>query len=112
MKKLPQLWMDHLCSGSLPAVLSLYADTAVLIPTFGDRVLRGKGELANYFKDFVGSRPGLCGTIDSSIVQRLGPVVAYSGDYTFRWSGGISKARYTFIHAGFGVFTHHSSARP
>lgn len=112
-KKIPQLWMDRLCSRSLPAVLSLYAPSAVLIPTFGARVLRGRAELATYFKEFVGSRPNLCGSIDSIIKQRLpGAVTIWSGDYTFRWSGGVSKARYTFVHSDFGIVTHHSSARP
>ena len=111
-KKLPQLWMDRLCSRSLPAVLSLYTDTAVLLPTFGAKVLRGKAELAGYFQGFVGARPGLCGTIDSVVEQRLGAVTAFSGDYTFRWKGGRSKARYTFVLGPLGITTHHSSARP
>ena len=109
---LPNLWMDRLCQGSIAAVLSLYTDTAVLIPTYGKQLLCGHGELAGYFRKFTGERPGLCGSIDSMIVQRVGLARVSSGEYSFVWRGGSSRARYTFVSTNIGISTHHSSEVP
>ena len=106
--------MQRLCSGSLPAVLDLYTPRAVLVPTYGSTVLQGKAQLAVYFREFVGKRPELCGTIDnkSVVVQQIGITKITSGDYTFFWRGGKSEARFTIVQSPFGIVTHHSSESP
>jgi hypothetical protein len=102
--------MQALCNG---AVLDLYSNTAVLVPTFGKGALQGKRELAGYFRKFLGQRPGLCGRIDTMITQRVGITTIYSGTYTFFWGRNKSaKARYTFVTGPSGIVNHHSSAVP
>jgi hypothetical protein len=116
---MPALWMERVCTRSVPAVLALYRDDAVLIPTYdksdlpgaGEGVLIGKGHMAGYFQRFL-AKPDLCGTIDTMVTQQAGPVTVYSGLYTFRWRGGTARARYTFVVVGSSIITHHSSAAP
>jgi hypothetical protein len=75
--------------------------------------------MVNYFRRFLGKQ-NLCGTIDSLVAQRLGPVEVLSGVYTFRWvergRAQSARARYTFVTAptrrGLKIVTHHSSQLP
>jgi hypothetical protein len=124
---LPEMWMQRVCSRSVPAVLDLYVDDGVLIPTYdksdlpgaGLGVLRGKRQMAHYFQRFLGKQD-LCGTIDTTVVQTLGTVEVFSGVYTFQWiAQGVPQtagARYTFVTiptpAGPRIVTHHSSQLP
>jgi hypothetical protein len=109
MLALPKLWMQRVCSGSVPSVLGLYYKDAMLMPTYSKKdlpgagvgVLRGHAQMKNYFDRFM-AKKDLCGTIDTMLVQRLlGHVNVYSGLYTFRWVEGgkreVAKARYTFV---------------
>lgn len=113
---LPQEWMRRLCTGSTASVLRLYNEHAILLPTFESGPLIGKKELAAYFNDFVGQKPGLCGLIDSQATQSLNGAIVISGIYSFYWnSGGAQKhtaARYTFVCTPLGIMTHHSSQIP
>lgn len=111
---LPKLWMQRLCSGDVPSVLCLYAIDAVLLATYEADPLQGHDQISAYLNDFVGQKPGLCGAIESEIVQRLGRggCVAVSGIYSFRWQSGAAMARYTFVLTGGGIATHHSSETP
>jgi hypothetical protein len=116
---LPALWMNTVCSRSVPAVLSLYDAHAVLIPTYdksdlpgaGHGVLIGQQKIAGYFHRFL-AKPALCGTIDTMFRQLLGPVEVFSGLYTFHWNGGSARARYTFVVVGNTIVNHHSSEVP
>jgi hypothetical protein len=107
----PQLWMQRVCGGAIPAVLDLYSNTAVLVPTYDPGPLVGKRQLVGYFASFM-SKPGLCGKIDSVVVQRIGATTVFSGLYTFAWRGGRAQARYTFVVADGKIVTHHSSEVP
>jgi hypothetical protein len=131
MLALPKLWMQRVCSGSVPSVLGLYRKGAVLVPTYSKRdlpgagtgALKGHAQLVNYFNRFL-SKKNLCGTIDTMVVQRKGPMNIYSGLYTFRWMEGgkrkTAKARYNFVTSRVNVMgvptefivNHHSSAQP
>ena len=107
----PALWMQRVCGGSIPAVLDMYSNNAVLVPTYDPGPLVGKRQIASYFAGFM-SKPGLCGRIDSVVAQRLGTTTVFSGLYTFAWQGGREQARYTFVVAGGKIHTHHSSKVP
>ncbi len=125
--EMPEVWMQRLCRGSVPGILSLYDPRAVLVPTYsksdlpgaGIGVLRGRDQLAGYFERFMGKK-GLCGTIDTMVAQRFGPVTVFSGLYTFRWLEGrrrkTATARYTYVTvagpSGTQIVSHHSSAAP
>lgn len=117
-----QNWADALAEGDLEEMLALYADKAVLVPTFGSEILRGKEEIGEYFaKLFL--LPNLsCDLEGSEINQNLqNGVRVISGNYIFVWGTGISdmgrkESRYTFViegdSAGWVAHTHHSSLRP
>ena len=120
MKSLPHVWMNRVSSGSIPAVLDLYADSAVLVPTYSKNILRGKAQLLGYFKKFMGERPGMFGTIDGMVEQKVGRTRVYSGIYTFRVpsEGRVQsvRARFTYVvvptPTGPKIATHHSSEMP
>jgi hypothetical protein len=113
MEDLPELWMQRVCSRRPSAVLALYRPDAVLVATYERQPLQGYAQLARYFKRFL-AKPGLCGQIQSEIVQALpcGSEVL-SGTYLFRWRGGRAAARYTFVTCPSGrIVAHHSSEMP
>ncbi len=105
------LGSKHKGLANAPAVLDLYSNTAVLVPTYDPGPLVGKRQLVGYFASFM-SKPGLCGKIDSVVVQRIGATTVFSGLYTFAWRGGRAQARYTFVVADGKIVTHHSSEVP
>jgi len=107
--------MRRLCAGNLAPLLGLYAPDAVLLATYEAQPLIGHDQIAAYLNDFIGQKPGLCGSIDCLINQSLNPGVlcqSISGIYSFRWRGGSATARYTFVFTGAGIMTHHSSETP
>ena len=117
--QMPYVWMQRVCSGSIPYVLSLYTEQAVLVPTYSRAILQGHRQLGAYFHDFMG-KEGLCGTIDGLITQSIGEAQVYSGFYTFHWTEqGVPKkvgARFTYVVVptanGPRILTHHSSEVP
>ena len=110
--------METIAEGNPRDVLALYAPTAVLVPTYSDRVLRGHKELLGYFNRFLGQRPGMTGTIDTITRQQPGyGLDIYSGTYTFYVPGEAPvPARYSFVvgpsRHGPTILNHHSSAMP
>ena len=115
----PHLWMETLCTGSVPKMLELYLPNAVLVATYNKDVLQGKPRLAAYFRTFM-QKKGLCGQIDGIVPQRLGRSGIFSGLYTFRWrergNPKTVQARFTYVvvptRAGPRILTHHSSEVP
>ena len=118
MRSLPAEWMARICSGDVAAVMRLYSDDAILIPTFEVEPLTRQDQLVAYFNDFIGQKSNLCGAIETESVQTVGYAKIYSGLYSFSWDGGSTLARYTFVwQLGYGRFqnaivTHHSSEAP
>lgn len=119
----PSRWMKTLCEGDVGAVVALYSEKAVLVPTFANEPLRGTEELTAYFTEFM-SRPNLCGETFGEIDQNLHENHrAISGTYLFSWgadpaSHETAEARFTFVvhmDADSGewvIDTQHSSALP
>jgi hypothetical protein len=110
---LPHLWMRRICAGSIGQVLALYAPASVLLATYEAKPLLGHAQMAAYFREFM-AKPGLCGTIDTLLIQRSSSWEVNSGLYTFRWRGGRVQARYTFVFDAdpVQIATHHSSEVP
>ena len=113
-------WLKAVCSGNPRSVVGLYSLDGVLVGTFAQTIKQGHKALLGYFQYFM-SRKGLCGEVDSLIVQYAGNVAIASGTYTFFWVGEDgqpteAKARYTFVFAptpyGWRIVNHHSSAIP
>lgn len=114
---LPKHWMDALCEGDVAKLLAMYDVNAVLIPTFSNEPIQGHEALEQYFNEFAGSRPNLCGEVHEEIDQNLHDGHrSISGHYTFTWDGGSAEARYTFVIQEGGdewvIHTHHSSEFP
>lgn len=115
-------WMKTLCQRNIGAITALYAPDAVLVATFAPAPLQGKTQIRNYFQEFIGGKPGLCGTVVSSLVQRpAANVYVVSGLYNFTWleqgEPASQKARYTYVwRKSMGntwqIITHHSSVVP
>ena len=114
-------WMEALSSGNVEDVVDLYAEDAVLVPTFGSDPLYGIDAVRGYFMDFIGGHPGLHGTVHGEINQPLDEarppnIRSISGTYTFEWDDGVQDARFTFVvvreDAEWVIHTHHSSVTP
>jgi uncharacterized protein (TIGR02246 family) len=110
-------WNAALQTGDPDEVLSLYAETAVLLPTVSDQVRSTPAEIRDYFKTFVTKKPK--GKIDEAHVRVLGGIAINSGVYTFRFGAGDLKkiqARYTFVYQWIDdrwlIIEHHSSGMP
>lgn len=101
----------------------MYIDKAVLVPTFGTEILRGREALSGYFSGLM-EYPNLHVAVHEEINQNTheGHRVV-SGHYTFSWGSPTEEktsvdARYTFaIEQGEGaeewvINTHHSSEQP
>lgn len=111
-------WAEAVSARDLEAVLALYSDDAILVPTMADDICGHDTERRAYFETFL-AKPGLRCRIDTlrkRIGHTLGTVVA-GGHYTFTFERDgeprIVPARYlfTFEEAG-GVWRitgHHSS---
>lgn len=120
----PKRWGRAVSSGDPKTVLSLYAPSAVLVPTYGVSILQGHKEMAGYFSEFL-ARPNMRVMITEVVMRRTGPNPVLSGLYSFTWGSGGPKeraaARFTFVlqpkrnrggQIGWVVITHHSSVVP
>ncbi len=116
-----QAWMDAVHSGNLDAVEAMYANDAVLIPTFSRKFRTGAESRADYFKQ-VASKPGLGVELleDSVNSQALGgPVHILVGLYN--WYNDTAEgqnvvlARFTYVidlSSDGPIVHHHSSECP
>jgi hypothetical protein len=118
-RQLAERWMETLVNQTPEDMIRLYAQTGVLIPTFGE-IKEGREAMREYFERFM-SYPQLRGAYDTMIVQEYisnrvnGCIV--SGAYTFEFLlEGVPttvKARYSFVFNSTGqILNHHSSALP
>ncbi|KAG2451699.1 hypothetical protein HYH02_003479 [Chlamydomonas schloesseri] len=118
-------WNAALATKNASKVASLYAPTAVLLPTVSDKVRNTPAEIEDYFVSFLKKEPqGVIDNIDgtSPNVRFLAPDVAVnSGTYVFTLKnddGSRSKvrARYTYVYKKYGgkylIEDHHSSVMP
>ncbi|KAG2441855.1 hypothetical protein HXX76_003463 [Chlamydomonas incerta] len=118
-------WNAALATLNASKVASLYAPTAVLLPTVSDKVRNTPAEIQDYFVAFLKKEPqGVIDNIDgtSPNIRFLAPDVAInSGTYVFTLKnddGTRSKvrARYTYVYKKYGskylIEEHHSSVMP
>lgn len=107
-------------SGSADAVVSLYADDAVLIPTTTQEIRVGRGRIHEYFAKFIPDfRPRAW--ITESYPHHQDNIRWNSGLYSFEFRAGpgsprMVRARFTFVYQLFGdrwlITQHHSSVIP
>ncbi len=109
-------WNKGLMSGDPARVLECYADDAVLLPTFSDKLCLTQEDRRRYFEDFLKMKPR--GRIDCGRVRIFGDIAVDSGLYSFVVSDGKTvRARYTFVYrreanGEWKIVEHHSSALP
>lgn len=109
-------WNAALATGNPDAVISLYAENAILLPTVSNRVRHNHAEIRDYFVSFLAKQPQ--GVIDEANVRFLADdLVINSGVYTFSFGNGDRvSARFTYLYRRvddeWRIIEHHSSAMP
>ncbi len=114
-----QNWAAALNRGDIPAVLSLYAEHAMLVPTMVGAFLENQQARATYFKSLLDR--GIQVQFSDGLPHKLtcGNIVILSGDYEFFSAneGSHVHARFSFslLNDGDGIWKiihHHSSQTP
>lgn len=109
-------WNESLKTGDPYKVVANYAPKSVLLPTVSSKPRFTAEEKADYFRDFQRNQPE--GRIESRTIELDCNTAIDEGLYTFTFkkTGGIVKARYTFTYKWDGkqwlITSHHSSALP
>lgn len=123
INKVYQQWAKAIdtAKGDPSAVAALYADDAVLLPTFSDQILSKKEQISDYFKQFTAYKNITVSTKQFS-VQAFGDVAVANGIYRFHYAAGARsvpktvEARFTFVYKKSGdkwlIVTQHSSISP
>lgn len=114
-------WMQAVNNADVELLLSLYDPSAVLIPTFSNRVLNTPDKLRDYFEK-LGSRPELSIALHEKtlVTQELGSQqYALAGIYNWRFAvdGEILnfEARFSYVidlSKSNPIIHHHSSQIP
>jgi len=109
-------WNTALSTLNPDTVTALYADNAVLLPTFSNQVRHNHEEIRDYFVGFLQKSPQ--GVVDEFNVNILSDThVTNSGVYTFTFGDGSKvSARFSYLYVasddGWKILQHHSSAMP
>ena len=109
-------WNTALQTGNPKAVVALYDEGSILLPTVSNIPRRTHAEIEDYFEHFMARHP-VC-TIDLRHVQIGYNQAVVSGLYTFTFEGSDEKirVRYTYTYRWNGsewkISSHHSSAMP
>lgn len=115
-----QTWINLVSIQDVDAVVNLYADDAVLLGTFSDKIRVGKDEIREYFNFFLAKKPK-ASVIDSKIHMIDENNITINGFYDFEVNneaGGrfLSHARFTFVFqkqdSDIKILSHHSSVMP
>ncbi|MEX0323433.1 MAG: nuclear transport factor 2 family protein [Puniceicoccaceae bacterium] len=120
-QKVLQAWLDAVHSGDLEAVGAMYADDAVLIPTFSRKYRTCCDSRRDYFSH-VSTKPGLrVEVLDESVTeQRLGNSLYVLGGL-YNWFNDSAEgeqvvlARFTYVidlESDGPIVHHHSSECP
>ncbi len=113
-------WLAAVNAHELEAVLSLYAENSVLLPTFSPGIVNSTDGLHDYFSALA-SRPGLAVSLsdEAVIYQVAGDQEIASGIYFFHWEiegeRHSFESRFTFVidsSADRPIIHHHSSEMP
>ena len=81
-------WMDAVNNGDIDTLLNLYADNAILIPTFSNRILKTAADRQEYFERLA-TRDDLSVALhEKTLVEQLvnGPIATLSGIYCWRFA--------------------------
>lgn len=116
-----QAFADGVNEGSASKLISLYDESAVLIPTFSSRIRKSPEQIRDYFETLT-QKPGMgLGLHDKTvnIIQVQDDVYALSGLYLWRFSVDDEmlnfEARFSYIvdlQREKPILQHHSSQIP
>ncbi len=114
-------WMAHVNKGNVEGLLGVYDENAVLIPTFSNRLLKGREALRGYFEK-LGSKEELSIALHEKtlITQDIGDnMYTISGIYNWRFAvdGEVLnfEARFDYLldlKKNSPILHHHSSQIP
>lgn len=120
-KEVIDKWMTAVNSADVEGLLNLYDDSAVLIPTFSNRVLNTPEKLRDYFEK-LGSREGLSLALHENtlLVQDTATDISViSGIYTWKFEIDgeplVFEARFNYVvdlSKSSPILNHHSSQIP
>jgi len=119
--RLIELWMNNLCERNIDRIVEFYHKNAILVPTLSKEIRQGTREITDYFIDFVGNHPNLCGEVIFELCQEIkSKGIVISGIYNFTWGDDEQEeltARFTYVFtldndSNWKILTHHSSAMP
>lgn len=96
-------WANYVNAGDIDAVVNIFAEDAILLPTFSSKILSNTQDIRAYFS-MLASRPGARVEIDESTIvatDTFEDTVSIAGKYTFHFDKeGQSvayPARFTFV---------------
>ena len=108
-------WNNALKTCDPNVVTSLYAETAILLPTISNKVRHNHDEIKDYFIHFLMKEPQ--GEINETNIRIFENIAINSGIYTFSLNDDSSvQARFTFVYKiiedEWKIIEHHSSMMP
>ncbi len=111
-------WNESLQTGNPEAVVELYSEDAVLLPTVSNKVRADHEAIADYFHHFLELHPK--GTLNEVHLACFGNIAINEGIYTFDivqdGKPGKVQARYSFVYHNedgeWKIVSHHSSKMP
>jgi len=114
-KQIIKNWRDKFNANDI-SILEVYSKDAVLLATFGEKIMRGRKEIAPYFKGLF-EKKNLSVTFEKQVyINNLEDACVFSGEYTFQYSENDEikkfKTRYSFVVENNYIVTHHSSLVP
>ena len=111
-------WIEALSTKNIDALLALYAEEAILVPTLQNYICRNSAERQTYFEKLL-ANPGLTCQLDSVHLcpSRTARTATAAGHYTFSFKrNGIDEtipARFLYsleeIDGAWLIIGHHSS---
>ena len=112
-------WQNAIGKSTAEEMANLYAEDAVLIPTF-DNIMKGRKMIEGYFKKFLDKKNMKCRITDSQTIMLDSQYNVSNGYYVFSFDDAEEPgekeavfARFTYVLNPQGeIITHHSSEEP
>lgn len=112
--RLVHKWCQHINSGNISELMSLYGKNSILMPTFSDKIITTKDEMIEYFKIFEKKEVRLLTSKERESHREVSNII--HGEYDFLSRSSSHKARYTFVfgveNSDWKIVCHHSSLIP
>lgn len=111
-------WIESINENNLDAILSLYSESAILVPTLSKIIRKNKLEIKDYFIHFLENK-GLKAEVKEVHIQSLynDTIKINSGNYLFSYYNEKNEfqeltARFSFVIKDNIILEHHSSIAP